>query len=55
MNGLGTAARADRVRDAAGALTVRVVLLLFWGTPALLTRWRVASPVGAAESVRHNA
>ncbi|MFE4336300.1 hypothetical protein ACFRQM_45250 [Streptomyces sp. NPDC056831] len=55
MTRTGTAVRTQRVREAAGALGVRVVLLVFWGTAAVLARWLTQSQQGGGESVRHKA
>ncbi|MFI9626093.1 hypothetical protein [Streptomyces sp. NPDC052042] len=55
MNDTGTAGRGERVREAVGVLVLRFVLLVFWGTPAVLARSRALPPTGGAESVRHKA
>lgn len=55
MGGMGTAVRPCRVGEAAGALGVRVVLLAFWGTTAVLARWCAGRGESGAESVRHKA
>ncbi|MGY3062279.1 hypothetical protein ACVWZD_006577 [Streptomyces sp. TE3672] len=55
MTRKGTVVRSRRVREAAGALGVRVVLLAFWGTASVLARWCGEREEGAAESVRHKA
>ncbi|MFD4945584.1 hypothetical protein ACFVYE_36075 [Streptomyces sp. NPDC058239] len=52
---MGTVVRTRRVREAAGALGVRVVLLVFWGTAAVLARWCTQPQQGGGESVRHKA
>lgn len=51
----GTGPRTGRVREAAGTLGVRVVLLAFWGTAAVLARWCGPPRKDGAESVRHKA
>ncbi|MET8330983.1 hypothetical protein [Streptomyces sp. NPDC005181] len=49
------AGRTRRVREAAEALGVRVVLLAYWGTTSILAR-RCANPrTGVGESVRRKA
>ncbi|MFD4856045.1 hypothetical protein [Streptomyces atratus] len=47
--------RTQRVRETAEALGVRVVLLVFWGTAAVLARWITQPQQGGGESVRHKA
>ncbi|WP_405690448.1 hypothetical protein [Streptomyces sp. NBC_00057] len=47
--------RTQRVREAAEALGVRVALLVFWGTAAVLARWCTQPQQGGGESVRHKA
>ncbi|SCF60637.1 hypothetical protein GA0115254_106725 [Streptomyces sp. Ncost-T10-10d] len=51
----GTNVRTRRVREGVGALGVRVALLVFWGTAAVLTRWCTRPQQGGGESVRHKA
>lgn len=55
MRATGTTGRPGRVREAAGALGVRVVLLAFWGTTAVLARCCARRGENGAESVRHKA
>ncbi|WP_327350028.1 MULTISPECIES: hypothetical protein [unclassified Streptomyces] len=55
MTRTGTGPRTGRVREAAGTLGVRVVLLAFWGTAAVLARWCGPPRKDGAESVRHKA
>lgn len=51
----GTGPRTRRVREASGALGVRVVLFAFWGTAAVLARWCGPPRKNVAESVRPKA
>lgn len=47
----GAAVLRHRAADAAGRLGVRIVLLAFWGTASVLSRWCEGPPGRGGESV----
>ncbi|WP_168713616.1 hypothetical protein [Streptomyces sp. A0642] len=48
------AALGHRAADAAGRLGVRIVLLAFWGTASVLSRWGEGPRSHEGESVRRD-
>ncbi|MET7646794.1 hypothetical protein ABZS83_24850 [Streptomyces sp. NPDC005426] len=51
----GAGVLSHRVAAVAGRLGVRIVLLAFWGTAAVLSRWCEGPRVPGGESVRPKA